>query len=65
MIMNLSEAQMREKASHYLVYYVDQCPLHEQCLRWLLGPYTDPEESVYQYRDGGWACGSEQHFELG
>ena len=48
MIMNLSEAQMREKASHYLVCYVDQCPLHEQCLRWLLGPYTDPEESVVE-----------------
>ena len=22
--------------------------LHEQCLRWLLGPYTDPEESVVE-----------------
>lgn len=44
--MNLSEAQLREKASHYLVCYVEQCPLHESCLRWKLGPYTDPEEHV-------------------
>jgi hypothetical protein len=46
--MNISEAQLREKASHYLVCYVNQCPLHESCLRWKLGPYKDPEEHVIE-----------------
>ena len=31
----------KKKASHYLVCFIDSCPLHEQCLRWLVGQYAD------------------------
>lgn len=36
------EEAFREKANHYLVCFIDQCPLHDQCLRWLVGQYADP-----------------------
>jgi hypothetical protein len=35
------EDAFREKAGHYLVCFVDQCPLHDHCLRWLVGQYVD------------------------
>ena len=35
------EDALREKAGHYLVCFIDQCPLHDQCLRWLAGQYVD------------------------
>ena len=35
------EEVFREKADHYLVCFIDKCPLREQCLRWLVGQYTD------------------------
>lgn len=31
------EEIFRKKAPHYLVCFIDQCPLHENCLRWLVG----------------------------
>ena len=46
--MNMTEEQLREKAKHYLVCYVDQCPLHDSCLHWKLGPYSDPEERIIE-----------------
>ena len=36
------EEAFREKAKHYHLCYIDQCPLHDQCLRWILGQYTNP-----------------------
>ena len=36
------EEVFREKAKHYLTCYIDHCPLHDQCLRWLVGQYTSP-----------------------
>ena len=43
---NLSAAQldeqvMRNKVGNYLVCFLDQCPLHDQCLRWIVGQYVD------------------------
>lgn len=31
----------REKVPSYLVCFIDTCPLHEQCLRWLVGCHAD------------------------
>ena len=43
MIESESQAEaFKEKASHYLVCFIDSCPLHGQCLRWLVGQYADP-----------------------
>lgn len=32
----------REKSHHYLVCFIESCPMREQCLRWLVGQYADP-----------------------
>lgn len=48
--MTVQEAQEKafsEKAGHYLVCFIDQCPLHEQCLRWLVGRYADTKAPAY------------------
>ena len=34
------EEAFREKVHHYLVCFIDSCPLREQCLRWLVGQYA-------------------------
>ena len=34
---------MRERAEHYLVCFIDSCPLHLTCLRWVAGQYVDPQ----------------------
>ena len=46
-IDNISAAEQqeevfREKADHYLICFINGCPLREQCLRWLVGQYADP-----------------------
>ncbi len=41
------EDAFREKAGHYLVCFVDQCPLHDHCLRWLVGQYVDIQPLAY------------------
>ena len=41
------EELFREKSEHYLVCFLDHCPLREQCLRWLVGQYADPSLVVY------------------
>ena len=41
------EKAFREKAGHYLVCFNDQCPLHEECLRWLVGLYVDTTLPAY------------------
>ena len=30
----------RKKVNHYNVCMIDHCPLHDQCLRWLVGQYV-------------------------
>ena len=37
------EEIFRQKTHHYLVCFIESCPLHQQCLRWLVGQYVDPE----------------------
>lgn len=32
---------MRRKAESYLVCFIDGCPLHETCLRWVVGKYVN------------------------
>lgn len=34
------EEAFREKAKDYLMCFIDSCPVHEQCLRWLVGQYA-------------------------
>ena len=41
------EEVFREKADHYLVCFIDNCPLREQCLRWLVGQYADTTLLAY------------------
>ena len=31
------EQAFRKKVGHYIICFQDQCPLHEQCLHWLVG----------------------------
>lgn len=37
--MNQAE-RLREKSAHYLQCFVNDCPRHETCLRWLCGQHT-------------------------
>ena len=37
----VEEDIMRQKVSGYLVCFIDDCPLHETCLRWVVGQYAD------------------------
>ncbi len=41
-IVSEQEEAFRAKADHYIVCFVEHCPLREQCLRWLVGRYADP-----------------------
>ena len=41
------EEVFREKEYHYLVCFIDSCPLRDQCLRWLVGQYADSSRMVY------------------
>ena len=41
------EEIFRDKVDHYIVCFLDHCPLHEQCLRWLVGQHADPTRVVY------------------
>ena len=37
-VVSKAEADiMREKVSGYLVCFIDGCPLHKTCLRWVVG----------------------------
>ena len=47
MDMQEEESAFREKANHYLVCFADSCPLHEQCLRWLVGQYVSTDLPAY------------------
>lgn len=46
MTMDQKTALFTEKALQYTVCFAQQCPLREQCLRWEVGQYVDPEEKV-------------------
>ena len=37
----LQEEVFREKTHHYLMCFIESCPLREQCLHWLVGQYGD------------------------
>ena len=43
----LQEEAFRKKVDHYLVCFIESCPLHEQCLRWLVGQYADTMPLAY------------------
>ena len=40
--MPSQEEAFREKVQHYSVCFIENCPLKEQCLHWLVGQYADP-----------------------
>ena len=43
-MMEDKEILFRQKAMSYLCCFNAQCPRREQCLRWEVGQYVDPEE---------------------
>lgn len=43
----LQEEVFRQKVDHYLVCFIESCPLREQCLRWLVGRYADTMPLAY------------------
>ena len=38
---------MKDKVDHYTICFIDNCPLHKHCLRWMVGRYADPSRTVY------------------
>ena len=43
-VVSPSEADIfSKKVPHYLVCFINSCPLHEQCLRWLVGRHAPQE----------------------
>ena len=40
--MMSQEEIFRQKAPHYLLCFIEHCPLREHCLRWLVGQQADP-----------------------
>ena len=38
---------MKDKVDHYTICFIDTCPLHRHCLRWLVGRYADSSKDVY------------------
>ena len=53
------EEIFRDKVDHYIICCLDHCPLHEQCLRWLVGQHADPTRVVYSSinpRNPNYAC---------
>ena len=45
-VAQLKEKIFREKAQSFYMCFIDDCPLHGQCLKWLIGQYADTN---YQY----------------
>ena len=37
---NKEELLIKQAKEDYTVCYIDQCPLHNQCLRWLVGQHV-------------------------
>ena len=58
----LQEEELKKKAKSYLVCFIESCPLHDQCLRWLVGRYADPRLPAFNAvnpvnsRNGGEEC---------
>lgn len=50
MNMNNEEQEIvfREKAASYIVCFIDQCPLRQECLRWLVGQHVNPSLTTYK-----------------
>ena len=47
--MNIKEELLINQAKEgYIVCYVEQCPLHNQCLRWLVGQHLPHTDSTYR-----------------
>ena len=47
--MNITKDLLIEKAKEgYTVCYADECPLHTQCLRWLVGQHVPNTYSSYR-----------------
>lgn len=44
--MEQKESLFTEKAKRYTVCFATNCPLQDQCLRWEVAQYVDPEEKV-------------------
>lgn len=38
---------MKDKVDHYTICFIDNCPLHRHCLRWMVGRYADTSRDVY------------------
>lgn len=38
----------RKKVSHYIVCFIESCPLRDQCLRWQVGQYVETTPLVWK-----------------
>ena len=45
---NKEELLIKQAKEGYTVCYIDQCPLHNQCLRWLVGQHMPQTASTYR-----------------
>ena len=45
---NKEELLIKQAKEGYTVCYIDQCPLHNQCLRWLVGQHVPHTASTYR-----------------
>jgi len=45
---NKEELLIKQAKEGYTVCYIDQCPLHNQCLRWLVGQHVLHTASTYR-----------------
>ena len=45
--LSREEKAFRKKVNNYLVCFMDNCLMHEQCLRWLVGQYVDTSLPSY------------------
>ena len=41
------EEAFREQAPHYVVCFVNECPLKNECLHYLVGQYVSPQAEVH------------------
>ena len=44
---NLYICHMKDKVDHYTICFIDSCPLHRHCLRWMVGRYADTSRETY------------------
>ena len=58
------EELFRRKAESYLICFNHGCPQHEHCLRWQVGQYVNPKQTVVNCVNPYYAPAAEGHCDL-